>query len=82
MHPSDHHLVPACRGGKSTLCICQDCHRAVHVVFTNKELEREYDTVEALLGNDKFKKMVAFISKQDPGGRVKFIGEKHVGRNG
>ena len=47
MNPSDHHLVPKSRGGKATLAICRDCHRAVHAVFTNKELEQKYHTVES-----------------------------------
>ena len=82
IHAASHHLVPACRGGKATLCICKDCHRVIHSIFTNKELEKEYHTVESLLSHEKFKKMVDFISKQDPGGRVKVLGKKHSGRNG
>jgi hypothetical protein len=34
--PTDHHLVPRSRGGKVTATLCADCHRAIHVVFTNK----------------------------------------------
>jgi hypothetical protein len=71
MNPSDHHLVPKSRGGKATLAICRDCHRAVHAVFTNKELEQKYHTVESLLANDDFRRMVSFIARQDPGGKVR-----------
>ncbi len=68
--PSDHHMVPRSRGGKSTETICCDCHRAIHSSFSNKELEETFHTVEALLTNETFAKMIKFISKQDPGGRV------------
>ncbi len=68
--PSDHHMVPRSKGGKSTETICCDCHRAIHACFTNKELEETFHTVETLLTNEPFAKMVKFISKQDPGGRV------------
>jgi hypothetical protein len=61
----------------------QSTHRAVHEVFPNKELEKEYNTVEALMGDDRLRRMISFIAKQDPGGRVKFRKDKrHFGRNG
>lgn len=67
--PSDHHLVPKARGGKVTETICQDCHTAIHKTFSNKELAREYATIEALLSHAEFAKLVQFIAGQD--GRVK-----------
>ena len=70
-HPSDHHLIPKSRGGKLTATLCQDCHRAIHATFTNKELEASYHTREALLGHEAFGKMVRFIARQDPGGKVR-----------
>jgi hypothetical protein len=54
-----------------TATLCQDCHRAIHATFTNKELEASYHTREALLEHEGFRKMVKFIAKQDPGGRVR-----------
>jgi hypothetical protein len=85
LHWSDHHLVPKTRGGTNKLPICCDCHRAIHAQFSNKELEAQYSTVEALLGNERFRRTVAFITKQDPGGKVKTIRSKDQrkrGRNG
>lgn len=70
-HPSDHHLVPKSRGGKVTATLCRDCHLAIHATFTNKELEKSYHTREALLAHDGFRKMVDFIARQDPGGKVR-----------
>jgi 5-methylcytosine-specific restriction endonuclease McrA len=67
--PSDHHLVPRARGGKVTLAICRDCHDAIHATFSNKELEREYATVDALLSHEGLARTIRFIAKQD--GRVK-----------
>lgn len=70
-HPSDHHLVPKSRGGKVTETICTDCHRAIHATFTNQELERNYHTPESLLDHPDLGRLIKFISKQDPGGRVR-----------
>ncbi len=69
-YPSDHHMVPRSRGGKTTETICRDCHKAIHACFSNKELEEKYNTPEVLMTNEVFAKMVKFISKQDPGGKV------------
>jgi hypothetical protein len=85
LRPSDHHLVPRSRGGKSTATICRDCHLAVHAQFSNKELEKEYNSVDALLANERFAKTVKFISKQDPGGKVRTAiskDQRRRGRNG
>lgn len=76
--PSDHHLIPKCRGGgsKDTVCICADCHSAIHALFSNKELESQYNTVESLLAHEKFSKTAKFISKQDPFGKTKTVRSK------
>jgi hypothetical protein len=70
-HPSDHHMVPRSRGGKSTETICADCHRACHACFSNKELETTFNTIEKLLSNETFAGTVKFIAKQDPAGKIK-----------
>ncbi len=64
-------MVPRSRGGKTTTTICRDCHTAIHALFSNKELEQKYCTVEALLSHERMRRMVDFIAKQDPGGRVR-----------
>lgn len=70
-HPSDHHMVPRSRGGKATTTICRDCHSAIHATFSNRELDDQYNTVDALLAHPTFSQTIAFIAKQDPGGRVR-----------
>jgi 5-methylcytosine-specific restriction protein A len=85
VHCSGHHFVPKCRGGKETNTICSDCHRAIHSLFSNKELESKYNTIEALLEDDRFRKTVAFLAKQDPNRRYKTVrarDQKKRGRNG
>ena len=75
--------MPKCRGGKETLRICRDCHRAIHELFPNKTLEREFSTADALMANEDFRRMVAFIAKQDPTRKVRFRQSKRKwGRNG
>lgn len=78
-------MVPRSRGGKATKTLCRDCHKAIHATFTNKQLEREYATIETLLSHEGFSKMIAFIAKQDPGGKVHIElnrTQRRRGRNG
>jgi hypothetical protein len=70
-HPSDHHMVPRSRGGRATTTLCRDCHTAIHATFSNRELEQTYHAVDALLAHPTFAQTVAFIARQDPGGRVR-----------
>lgn len=70
-HATKHHLIPKSEGGTEREPLCRDCHRAVHVTFTNRELAEQYHTVAALLAHDGLRRMVRFIAKQD--GRVKMV---------
>lgn len=84
---SNHHLIPKTRGGmhKGTIAICVDCHVALHAQFSNKQLEKEYNSVEALLSNERFAKTIKFISKQNPARRIKTKlpkNQRRRGRNG
>ena len=82
---SDHHLIPRTRGGKAKVCICADCHSAIHALFNNKELERTFNSVEALLCEPRVVKMVAFLAKQDPRRRYRARlanNQRKRGRNG
>ena len=71
-------MTPRSEGGgpEDVLCICCDCHRAIHALFTNKELGAQFHTVEALLENEKFSKMAKFIGKHDPQTRVRTVHSK------
>jgi hypothetical protein len=66
VHLKRHHLVPRSKGGKVLVDSCLACHRAVHALFSLKELEAKYNTVNALIADPRFRQMVQWISKQNP----------------
>jgi hypothetical protein len=43
-----HHLVPKTFKGKETVQLHKICHRKVHSVFTEKEMEKYYNTIQRL----------------------------------
>lgn len=61
-----HHLIPKSKKGKDTVYIHKICHRKVHSVFTEKELEKEWNTIEKLKSNPEISKFVKWVSKKDP----------------
>ncbi len=65
---SKHHLTPKSRGGAhgETIIIHNICHQKIHSVFSEKELEFEYHSVEKLLSHEEIKKFVKWVAKKDP----------------
>ncbi|MEM7231304.1 MAG: hypothetical protein AAF517_03975 [Planctomycetota bacterium] len=73
-----HHLIPrTCHSNKwfkkrftrvqmlVTVPLCRDCHKAVHrIVPEEKDLGREYHTLERLAAHPEVAKFVAYIRKQ------------------
>lgn len=63
----DHHLVPKCRGGRETLTLHRVCHRQIHALFSEVELERLYPTIEALRAHPQIDKFVTWVRRKPPG---------------
>lgn len=78
-----HHLVPRMRIGKNQkrknrrydsgealqqiAMLCYACHRHIHVVLTEKELEASYRTVESLLAHPEIARFVEWIRYKPAG---------------
>lgn len=61
-----HHLVPKSRGGRETEKICRTCHRQLHALFSNKELEKELNSVESLKENAEIQKYLTWVANKNP----------------
>jgi len=61
-----HHLTPKSRGGKEkeTLLICVDCGDQIHKLFTNKELDKEFNTLEKLLADPRIQKWKEWVKNK------------------
>ncbi|MCG8326165.1 MAG: HNH endonuclease [Chitinophagales bacterium] len=64
---SKHHLIPKSQGGKNTktILIHNICHQKIHSVFSEKELEREFNTVEKIKNSEEMIKFIKWVSKKD-----------------
>lgn len=76
-----HHLIPRTRHRKKRskrlwdredirtriLWICRPCHNHIHDVFSEKELEADYNTREKLLAHPAIRRFTAWIQDKPPG---------------
>jgi hypothetical protein len=61
---SDHHLVPKCKKGKETVSLHRVCHDKIHATFTDKELARDYNTIEKLMADERIVKFAKWVAKR------------------
>lgn len=66
-----HHLVPKSRKGKITVPLCRPCHQQIHALYTEKELEEHFGTLETLLAAELLQPWIRWIRKRKPTARVK-----------
>jgi len=71
-----HHLIPKVLHKKLrkkkykkdvlniTIDVCRDCHDHVHILYTERELFRDYNTLELLLSSTAIQKFIKFIRKK------------------
>lgn len=59
-----HHLIPRCKKGDLTIGVCVDCGNQIHELFSIKELKNKYNTLEALLADEKIKTWTTWIQKK------------------
>ena len=75
-----HHLVPKSRGGRETELICRPCHGQIHAVYTEKELEAEFDTIDALRAAPRLAAWMRFIRRRKPTGKIRVKTSRQKGR--
>jgi 5-methylcytosine-specific restriction endonuclease McrA len=45
--------------------VCRSCHNKIHQVFDEKELGKEYNTLEKIMSNEDIQRFVEWVKKQD-----------------
>ena len=60
-----HHIIPKSKGGRKTVELHPICHRKIHSVFTNTELER-MGTIEALIVAPEMQTFIRWLKGKTP----------------
>ena len=56
-----HHLVPKSKGGRHTEYLHRICHRQIHALFTETELARQFNSVDALIAHPDIATFVSWV---------------------
>jgi 5-methylcytosine-specific restriction endonuclease McrA len=63
---NQHHLVPRSRNGRDTIVLHRICHAAIHAALSEKELERQYNTMERLREHPQLSRFIAGVRGKPP----------------
>lgn len=44
--------------------VCRKCHNMIHKTFSEKSLGRDFNTLDAILSDERIQKFVAWVKKQ------------------
>jgi 5-methylcytosine-specific restriction enzyme A len=75
-----HHLTPKEKGGTflPTADLCIPCHKQIHALFTNDELETGLYTLDALRLDGQMATFLRWIRKQPPSSLPRVRKSRHV----
>jgi len=59
-----HHLVPKSKGGRDTEYMHRICHRQIHALFTETELAKQFNSVDALLAHPGIQRFVEWVKSK------------------
>lgn len=59
-----HHIVPKCKNGTQIVDTCETCESYIHKKWTHNQLRDTFNTIEAILSNEDFKKFLKWRLKQ------------------
>ncbi len=61
-----HHLVPKSRGGRRMVFLHRICHRKLHSLWSERELERLAFDLEAIREHPEIRKFIAWLKNKPP----------------
>ena len=71
---TDHHLVPVHKPGKreERAKLCSDCHSQIHMLFSNQELKKEYNTTKSIKNSKRMQAYLKFIENRNSENKLSF----------
>jgi hypothetical protein len=54
------------RNGRDTVALHRICHAAIHATLSEKELERQYNTIEPLREHPQLRRFIVWVRRKPP----------------
>ena len=61
---NEHHLIPATFRGTEKVKLHKICHDTLHRTFTEREMQKYYNTIGRLMEHEKIQAFVTWVKKQ------------------
>jgi len=61
-----HHFVPKSRGGRTATLVHKLCHRQIHALWTNRELQQEFSDPERIRRDPGMAPFLSWIAGKHP----------------
>jgi hypothetical protein len=63
-----HHLIPKLKGGKGgpVVLLHHICHKEIHARFTESQLARQFNTIDALRAAPQMQRFLEWIIRRPP----------------
>lgn len=61
-----HHLTPRKFKGRLAVTIHKVCHDKIHAVLSEREIARDYDSIDKLLAHPQIAEFVKWVVKKPP----------------
>ena len=62
--------------------LCQDCHKQIHALYTNKELAMRLNTIAALEKDERVARYLRYIKNQPPNKNITIKKSRAVRKKG
>lgn len=69
-----HHLLPKSRGGNEATLVHRICHRQIHALWTNRELENGLSDPQAIRSDPRMTPFLVWIAGKHPDFYVRTAG--------
>ena len=81
---TEHHLIPKEVGGAKlpVALLCQDCHKQIHALYTNKGLAMRLNTLQALEKDERVARYLRYIKNQPPNKNITIKKSRAVRKKG
>lgn len=60
-----HHLTPRSLKGKETIIVCRPCGSQIHKIFSLREMQKKYHTLDTIFSDERMQKWIKWIRKTD-----------------